>query len=390
MRFTFSNIYKIIFCCSLFFASTVSVFSQGASKSSPFGAEKKPYWWTLEQGKKAFREGAYGNALIAFETARNDRREMYTKMEADWISLLSIDEVRRMHNSLEQIERYIQERGQFDAAAGLAEIYYRIKKEVLNDSAQTVLNYFGRLKEYPEADYWIGETYRLEGELSIALKQYKEALKNSEMLQDPDFIIEIQYKIAEVEKLRQNYNAMQTQLEEIIQRDKVLQGNTSAENSSFLQKAMRDTLARDGINNFLVMYRYKNTQTEKAYRLLGYFYYSSGRHEKAQEQLVFAALIQNTIIIEQAIEKRFDFKFSTLENLMTEIERRTYLHEYMRDTEYFKTLYYLAVSLYATNKQKAANSIWQFLAKENKAGQWQSRSKKQLASPYIERAVEMP
>ncbi|GMO25912.1 MAG: hypothetical protein Ta2F_01350 [Termitinemataceae bacterium] len=375
------------------------LFAQNQS-TLPYFKEKQPYWWTLEKGKKFFRDGSYGDALLAFEDARNDRRAMYTKMEEDWISLLSIGEVRRLHNDLELIETYIHERSQFDAASALAEVYYRKAKNEMNNSALTVLAQFDKLKDYPEAEYWIGETYRIEGNIPIALRQYRQALKNSAALADKGFTIEIQYKIAEIEFLNQNYNAMERELVPnpqspvfpvaILAHDEMWNQDAETINTSFVRNAMIRTLETEGIDNFIMMYRYKNTVTEKAHRMLGQYYYASGRHNKAQEHLMFAALIQNSTIIEEAISKRFDFRYSTLTGLMTEIARRNNLKEYMNDVDYYKTMYYLAASLYATGKSVSARSIWNFLASYSGAGQWQGRAATALVSPSIEKVIDMP
>jgi tetratricopeptide (TPR) repeat protein len=362
-------------------------FSQSQSQTqSPFGKEAKPYWWTLEQGKLLFRQQDYGNALIAFEDARNDRRAMYTRMEQDWIALLSIGEVRRFRDSLEPIEAYIEERGQYDAAAALAEVRYRVGNEALHNSAQTVLDYFGRLKAYPEAEYWIGEAYRVEGEFVIALRQYEEALKQKSNLQESDFAIEIQYKIAALQEILQNYNAAERQLLGILTNDTLW----NQDDSSFVKTAMRRTLENNGINQFLSMYRYKNAEVEKAHRLLGSYCYLSGRHNRAAEHLMFAVLIQNSTIIDEAIDKRFDFKFTTLDALMAEIARRQDLRDYMKETDYYKTLYYLGASLYAIGKTNAARGIWTFIAGRSDSLEWNGRAKRQLANPFVEKAVEMP
>ncbi|GMO21956.1 MAG: hypothetical protein Ta2B_00850 [Termitinemataceae bacterium] len=371
-------------CGILFMSFALSgVFSES---QSPFGGEAKPYWWTLEQGKRFFRLGDYGNALIAFHDARNDRRAMYTRMEQDWIGLLSIGEVRRFRDSLEFIESYIEERGQVDAAAALAEVRYRVGNEALHNSAREVLAAFGRLKVYPEAEYWIGEAYRVEGELGIALRQYAEALKYRDALQETDFAVEIQYKIAEVEQIQQNYNAAERQFLDILKTDTLW----NQDDNSFIKNAMRRTIENDGINQFISMYRYQNAVVEKAHRLLGSYYYLSGRHNKAAEHLMFASLIHNSTIVDEAIQRRFDFKFTTLDNLMAEIVRRNDLHEYMKEINYYKTLYYLGASLYAIGKADSARSIWTFIASSPDSLEWNGRAKRQLINPFVEKAVEMP
>jgi hypothetical protein len=62
---------------------------------------------------------------------------------------LSIHEVRRLGDSLERVEIYIAERNYSDAAAALGELYYRIPKDSLNNSAARSLSALGSLNDYP-------------------------------------------------------------------------------------------------------------------------------------------------------------------------------------------------------------------------------------------------
>ncbi|MDR2659802.1 MAG: hypothetical protein LBC27_07440 [Spirochaetaceae bacterium] len=348
--------------------------------------QSRHYWFTLEKGKRLFREGAYGDALVAFQDARNDRREMYSKMEHDLIMLFSLREVRGMNDSLDRIEEYIAERGQVDAGAALKELYYRVGKNTLNNSAQSALDYLDRLKSYPEADYWIGETYRLMGENEIALRQFNETLSNSDRMENPGFTVEIRYKIAEIEHLRQRYNEMERQLQAILERDALWQ----QDDNSFVREAMNRTIESSGVNRFLQMYRHKNVETERAYRLLGEYFYVSGRHGRAVPHLIFAFIIQNTTIIDEVIAERFDFTFTRLEDLMTAVARRNDIKNYMKETDYYKTTYYLAAALYATGKENPARELWTFLAGRGDAGEWQGRARTQLRSPFVETSQESP
>ncbi|MDR0409720.1 MAG: hypothetical protein LBH18_04915 [Spirochaetaceae bacterium] len=348
--------------------------------------KERHYWFTLETGKKLFREGFYGDALTAFQDARNNRREMYSKMEQDLITLFSLPEVRRMNDSLDRIEIYIAERGQIDAAAALNEVYYRVGREALGNSTQRALECLDRLKNYPEADYWIGESYRLMGDNEIALRQFNETLRNSENLDNPAFTVEIRYKIAEIEYLRQRYNEMERQLQIILERDSLWR----QDDNSFVREAMNRTIENSGVNRFLQMYRHKSGETERAHRLLGRYFYVSGRHGKALPHLIFAFLIQNTTIIDEVTAGRFDFKFTNMENLMTELARRDDIKDYMKKTDYYQTIYYLAAALYATNKENPARELWNFLAGRDDAAEWRGRARAQLRAPFVETPQEMP
>jgi tetratricopeptide (TPR) repeat protein len=356
-----------------------------------FAQQTRPWWYTLEEGKLFFRNGAYGNALMAFDDARRAREAQFTRMRQDMINLLSLPEVRRLGDSLERVETYISENKQSAAAAALAELYYRLPKASLGGSVNRVLEELDRLKAYPDADYWLGETYRAEGELGLALKQYQAAYTRRDLLETPSFEVEILYKMVDVHRLRTEYQEMERSAREILEGtdpDGKVRDSFWAE--ELRRAAMLRTLENDGISRFLTLYRHNNIPVERAHRLLGFFYFSSSRHLPAAEHLMFAFLIQNTVIIEEVIRNRYDFTFTTLAALMEEIRQKPRFEDFMTETEYFRTAYYLASAFFAAGKQKPARELWNFLASSPEAGEWRVRSIGQLRSPYIEKPQESP
>jgi hypothetical protein len=372
--------FTFILLC-LFFLAALPVFTQ----------QTRPWWYTLEEGKLFFRNGAYGNALMAFDDARRARAAQFSRMEQDIANLLSLPEVRRFGDSLERVETYIHERNQSAAAAALAELYHRLPKDSLGGSANRALEMLDRLKAYPEAEYWLGETYRAEGELGLALMQYQTAYDRRDLLEIPSFETEILYKIVNIHRIRMEYQEMEKQAREIL--EGFGSGGTVRDGlwvQELTRAAMSRILENDGVSRFLSLYRYNNIPMERAHRLLGFFYFASSRHLPAAEHLMFAFLIQNTVLIDEAIRRRYDFAFTTLEALMEEIRRNIRFEAFLEETEYFRTAYYLASALFAAGKQKPARELWDFLASCPEAGEWRVRSLNQLRSPYIERALEMP
>ncbi|MDR1411876.1 MAG: hypothetical protein LBI91_06705 [Spirochaetaceae bacterium] len=344
----------------------------------------------MEQGKNYFRSGEYGKALLAFEEARNQRRNQYARMEQDMISLLSISEVRHLGDNLDFIERYIADKHVVSAARLLEEVYYRVGRESLNNSAYKALGVLKQLGDYPEAEYWIGETYRAEGELGIALRQYRKAYGQKAALAESGFETEILYRIADIHRIRQEYNEMEARLLEVLGED-TLWGQSG---DSFIRAAMTRTLEDPGeknrISRFLTLYRYSNQKVLRAHELLGYYYYASSRYVHAEEHLMFVFLIQNSIFMDEIIRRRFDYTFTTLDDLLNEIAARPPLAAFFEETDYFKTIYYLGAALYGNGKPAPARDFWTFLARRPDAGEWRNRAETQLRSPYLERAVEMP
>ena len=392
IRFLFLLILVSLFCSRPAFAQSPGGHTQGPGQYD--------WWYTLERGKQMFRQGDYGDALMTFEDARRQRQAMYERMERDLIDLLSIREVRRMNDSLDWVERFIEDRHYAGAADALRELYFRVPRESFNNSANAALNALSALKEYPEAELWIGEAYLVEGELSMAMGQFQKAFDQRNLLENPGFATELQYKIASIRRIRQEYNEMERVLLAILSGDSLWSGEEGTAQTSdallpgtspsFAKQAMTRTLENNGINRFLTLYRYSNEECAQAHRLIGFYYYVSGRHNRAQEHLMFAFLIQNTIIIDEVIRRRFDFSFTTLEALAAEINRNPLLLDYAEKSEYDKTAYYLAASLYSNGKTAAARGLWTFLAGQESAGEWQRSAQAQLRAPYVERGLEMP
>ena len=347
---------------------------------------QEPYWYTMERGKQHFQNGAYGDALLAFEEARYQRRMEYAKMEQDMIALLSMPEVRYFGDSLMLIELYIADRHQINAAQALEELYYRVPRAEIGGSARRALEYLDQLKSYPEAEYWIGETYRSEGELGIALGQYQKAYDLRSLLATPGFEVEILYRIADIHRVRQEYSEMERVLEEILAQDPLW----SAGANSFVRLGMSRSLENEGIARFLTLYRHNNPLSLRAHELLGYFYFASGRHSRAAEHLMFVFLIQNSILISELINKQYDYTFVNLNALLQDIQRYPALSEYVQQGDYYKTMYYLGAAYYDSGKTNLARDFWTVLNGRAEAGEWRIRAQNQLRNPFIEEIIEMP
>jgi len=383
-----------------------------------FAQEAVPWWLSLEYGKQKFRGGDYGNALILFDDARRDRRVMYELMEKDLIAFLSISEVRRLGDFLDRVDDFARNRYYLAAVSALDELYYRVPKSSFNNSALAALAAFDKLKNFPEAEYWIGEVYRVESELPLALEQYKKAFDMRDSLEDQGFAVTLQHKIASLRSSRQEYNEMETVLLSIVNNyDTLWSDSNKAEASlaneealsqqirtqgvyvhgvsvpydqasaSFARTGMTRILENNGVNRFLELFRYNNKTVEQAHRLLGFYYVVHGR-SSAQPHLMFAFLIQNTIIIEEIKKRKYDFTFTDLPALTEEINKNQLLINYTKEVEYYKTAYYLGSSLFRSGHTAVAISLWTFLSTQSQAGEWRSRAVVQLRNPRTEPVIE--
>ena len=364
----------------LFIFVALLILSHSVFANTP---SQRDWWYTLQRGQLMFSRGDYGNALMTFEDARRDRRAVFDRMERDLIELLSMGEVRRLGDSLDWVERFISDRHFSEAAVALEELYFRIPRERFDNSVTAALEALGTLRYFPEAEMWIGRTFLAGGELGLALRQFELALSQRHLFENPAFATELLYEIAEVRRIRQEYREMERVLLSILE-DSTLWAADAGQGwqaGTFARDAMTRTLQRDGVQRWLTLYRYGNTQTMRAHRELGFYYIALGRHGRAQEHLMFAFLIHNTVIIDEIIRRRFDFSFTTLEALANEIARDPFLATYADEGQYYRVAFYLGNALFGNGHADSARELWRFLAARDNAGQWQVRAAAQLRSP---------
>ncbi len=353
--------------------------------STAFGAEEQ-YWMLLEKGKRLFREGLYGDAMIQFEDAIRSRRSLFEGAERSFIDALSMPDVRNLGDDLAAIEAHIEARRLLAAGGALATLYSIVERESLSNSAQRALSRFKDLKAYPEAEYWLGEVYRIEGETAIALAQYQKALDARSQMEIPEEARIVRSRMAMLHAQRREYNAMESQLLAILSEDPLW----SDQRRGFVRDAMIRNLVSDGVDRFLVLYRHENTATYEAQRDLGVYYYQTGRHDRASSHLLFAFLMAATSVIEEVGSESHEYVFTSFSATLKAAYALEPVREHLKTAEFPKVLYYLAASLYANGRRPAATELWRLASTYPDSGEWGRRSARQLAAPFIEPSTETP
>ncbi len=340
----------------------------------------------LEKGKRLFQEGSYGDALLKFEDAIRVRREQYDNSKSALVEALSTFELRRLGDDLSSVESYIDSHNLHRARSALNALYGVAEKSEFNNSVNSVLSRLSDLEWYPEAEYWKGEVFRIEGETGVALIQYQKALDHAAVLEIPAEATSIRYRAAELRAVRLEYNEMEKILTKILEADSLW---TSAKDG-FARDAMARTIANDGADKFLKMYRHASPMTLRAHRMLGVYYYKSGRHDRALTQLLAAFLIASTEVLDALSRNNHEFAYTTLSAALDASYRIEDIEKYILDTKYYSILYYLAASLYANGHRQSSAALWRIVAKMPGAGEWAGRSSRQLVKPEIEEPTENP
>ncbi len=365
---------------------SVFLFCAVSSADAAEASADSPYWMVLEKGKRLYRSGEYGDALLTFEDASRGKREHFMRLERVLVETLSFPDFRRVGDALDLAEQLLGEKNFMEARAALDELYKYFPKDRLQNSTRRAIESLRSLRSYPEADFWIGETFRAEGELGIALSQYRKAYEARSLLEIPDEAFTVLYRMAEILRERQEYNEMEARLLDVVASDPLW----SDKANDFLRSSLDRSLANEGIDQVLSLYRMDAVHTAKAHRMLAFHYYSTGRHDRAAAHLTFAFVIQTTAVIDELKRVDMDWKFGGFRAILDAAQKRSTLSGYIAETDYFKTCYYLAASLYATGKQAPAFELWRTLARRQEAGEWRARSARQLQNPAVEKVIEAP
>lgn len=308
------------------------------------------------------------------------------------------------------------------------------------------LNYFNKLVErhgvYPEAEYWIGRVFEEEGEFILAEKQYLKALEAERVLHIPEEKYTIMYRLADLYKNRGDLDKYQDLLNSIVL-DELESNQLAVANES----PAINTLKRDGIDRMLLLFRHEFTYSVEAFNQLGIYYYKIGDYKTATSRLIYPLLSFFSISMEYErmkdpgfvypdneeilLKDHGDYVFDTLEKIIRRknpqftftrnlktleisdpenqlevaekilgttadhyisgascclelFQKDPVLSQLIEDYDLYRTIYYLAASLYAEGYDETAGRMWEIVANDDNSDRWGAMSRSQLTDPVVE------
>ena len=138
----------------------------------------------------------------------------------------------------------------------------------------------------PEAEAAIGDVYREEGELDLALQQYQKAYNHRNTLAVSDTRYDIQYRMASVYKDQEMYRLMEDTLLAIVSDDV----NWGKGTNSRLRTQVEALYYNRGMDQVLRLYRFDDSFATQAHADLGWFYYRTGRFPQAVTHSLYAVI----------------------------------------------------------------------------------------------------
>jgi hypothetical protein len=350
----------------------------------PLSAE--PAWLSLERGKRLYNDKDFGGAFMAFELAVISRRESFQTAAQRLEQVMATPTVKAAGDSIRRIlaafaaEEFIQRDYAAMVAASqgslrrllttmlgqkisdshrafltvlLQVLEYR-PESALDDSAALLIRQVHLLSRYPEAEYWKGRVFMVEGELGLAEFQFRRADDWRESLENPGERLTILYSLLDLQETRSDMVAW----EETI---RVLRADDQIEQDPFLRDAMMSTLRNPGFDRFMLLYRIEATGSLEANRRWAEFLLDRGRRNAD----LYAAVAVNMVLtraISMLRVRDSSYMWAGLEDFLVRAYNRNEVASYLRDQELNRMLLVLADALYIATARQNAFVLWRTVA----------------------------
>ena len=233
---------------------------------------------------------------------------------------------------------------------------------------------------FPEAEMAIGDVYFEEGEFDLAANQYEKAYNQRKGFYISDSQYDVLYRIARLYESQELYKLMEDRLDAIVADDKHYVETPTSRLRTQIEKNYLDK----GLDHVLLLYRFDPNFAVKAHSKLGWFYYRTGRFSQSMSHLLYSTIYGVSEINAFLRERDINYEFSSLQDVLTAVEKGAELQRFVADAELYKDLYYLAGATFAYGYPQHALDLWRLISRYKSAGTYQDLSRRQLRSPYIE------
>jgi tetratricopeptide (TPR) repeat protein len=196
------------------------------------------------------------------------------------------------------------------------------------------------IREFPEAEYWIGKVFENEGENTLALKQYERALEYSDKAETPDFWITVHSGIADIYEKQKKYNLYNSKMEELINNIK-----NDLKIQRDYENLLADRLIENGLDKLLFYFRHEGDSLVKPYGETGIYYFKHSRDRNAIKYLVSAVTVISSELAIMFKEYDPEYRYTDFRQLFIDSEKNDEKYEYMKAVDFYKYIFYLALTL---------------------------------------------
>ncbi|MDX9959574.1 MAG: hypothetical protein RBT68_14130, partial [Spirochaetia bacterium] len=350
------------------------------------GALDEPAWLSLERGKRLFNDKDFGEAYMAFELAVISRRETFQAAAERLEQVMESTTAQEAGDSIQRIleafaaeEFILRDYAAMVAASqgSLRRLLTTMMGQKISDSHRAfitvilqVLEYrpasamedsisvlgklVGLLARYPEAEYWKGRVFMVEGELGLAEFQFRRADEWRESLENPGERSTILYSLLDLYEARGDMVAW----EETI---RILRADDQVEQDPFLREAMISTLRNPGFDRFMLLYRIEPTGSLDANRRWSEFLLERGRINAD----LYAAVAVNMVLtraISMLKVRDPAYVWAGLDDFLAKAYLRSQVVTYLQEHDLNRMLLVLADALYVSSARQNALTLWRFVS----------------------------
>lgn len=283
----------------------------------------------------AFDNKDYGKALNLCEEAVITRKESVSRQIKMLEDALEPQQVQKAGKKITDIKAVLVKREEWEVLDLIKSCENKKGEAFFDNDIDNLLSYLNSIVYFPEAQKLIGDVYKIEGEYSFAESYYRDALKNSEVLDIPDERYELLYLLAELSQLQNDENARETRLLGILSEDK-----------KFLDKNLRSSMLRtirqdkkDSMDKFFKLYRADNYYMLKAYSNLAELYMDNGETEKALDFYSISVITGFTKVITTVQKRNINFEYKDLSSLLFEASHYDDIVSWGTENNFWKSLY---------------------------------------------------
>jgi hypothetical protein len=361
-------------------------------------------WLLLEEGSRLFDERRLGEALVAFKKAAESRDEQFAEAAKSIDAAMKSKEAKRAKGSLSALVRLLAERDVIasqreaiearaggslaselsllretspsDPLRGLIDATLLVAEEGglsrIGDSLESLATVAARLRSYPEAEFLMGRVYLAEGEARLAELQMLRAYDMRDALYDYADRIGVLEALAGIYRSQGKMKDYEHKLLEVAQQSELF-----ADRDEYYRNAMERTLARQGFDKFMALYRVGQAWPASSYARLGAFYLDAGR----RVSVIYLAAASNAVltrILEAVRTSEPLYQYPGLAALATKIAGDAELSRYASEAGLWGDLVLLGEALAATGERESAREIWSAVSGLGGIGPWSARADRAL------------
>jgi hypothetical protein len=366
-----------------------------------------PSWLLYQEGLRLFRQKRFGESLVSFKKAIDARASLFDRASKDIASALAAKEALRAKGSLsglvellaardfipQDIEAIrakagggivielslLRERSPSSPLRGLIDAVLLIVEERglsrIGDSLAALGQTAADLGYYPEAEFGIAKIYLAEGEARLAELQMLRAydMRGSlELALDRYAMLEA---LAEIYKSQGNLRDYELRLREIADQSDLFAGK-----DEHYRNALERTLAGQGFDKFMTLYRIRESFAASSYSGLGSLYLDAGR----PLAVIYLAAAVNSVLTREIDEIQIyepNYAYAGLSDLAARILADKGMSRFASDSGLWRDMVLLGEALAKSGYRDTARDLWSVVASAPGLGDlWGKRAAEQASS----------